>query len=343
MTSLITVIVPVYNTKYLLKRCVESICNQSYSELEIFLIDDGSTDGSGDLCDSFAVKDRRIHVIHQKNSGQGAARNQALDQMHGEYVYFVDSDDYILPDAIETMLNAMIDNNCDMCICGVINDHIFTKKECPKQETKIIYNKEKLFISYLTEPYIRGTLCNKFYKKELFDGLRFSTIRAREDVDILYKVYSKIEKAIYIPDALYIQFIRPGSTEQGNFNEAKLYTITIYEKMAKYISSNIKSISEYTELVKAKACRDVLNAIAQDPNRNKWMDVYEKVEKQLQEEINIHKEHADVVDKLYCELEKTAFDRAIVMKNGRKMRLKNMILCWAKKMLYPFYKRQFDL
>ena len=340
MSDLVTVIVPVYNTRDLLKRCVYSIINQTYKKLEIFLIDDGSTDGSSDLCDSFIAQDSRIKVIHQKNSGQGMARNQALDNMHGEYVYFVDSDDYIKTNAIEKMVNALVDNNCDMCICGVINDHIFLKKECPKQVSNVIYNREKLFVSYLNEPYIRGVLCNKLYKRELFDSIRFASIRAREDAEVLYRIYGKVEKAIYIPEALYIQFIRPGSTEQGDFNEAKLYTITIFSQMSEYIKTNLPGISGYAELLTAKACGDVLNAIAQDRKREKWMKVYDEVEKQLKTELDLHKVHSHVEDELYFSLERMIQNRKEIMKNGIKMRYRSMVLLLVKKLMYPFYKKK---
>ncbi len=302
MKPLVTVIIPVYNVEKYIKKCIDSVITQTYKTLEIILIDDGSLDDCGKICDSYTKIDSRIKVIHKINEGQAVARNVGLDIAKGDYIFFVDSDDYILPNAIYEMLKAIIKNKADLVICGVINDHVFAKKECPKLNKAKVYNKEELIISFLTEPYIRGTLCNKLYKSSLFTTRRFSPIRAREDVELLYKLYGDCNKAVYIPKSLYVQLIRPGSTEQSPFNDAKLYTIIIFEEMANYINNMFPSLSNYTELLKAKAIGDAINAIAVDKRYHELKPIYNKLLIELKEELVTHQRYDEVNREQYNKL-----------------------------------------
>lgn len=118
MKKLLSVIVAVYNVKPYISQCIDSICKQTYSPMEIILVDDGSTDGSGDICEEYAAKDQRIHVIHQKNKGLSGARNAALDVMQGDYMTIVDGDDYVLPDAFAHAIRIMEENDLDRCGFG---------------------------------------------------------------------------------------------------------------------------------------------------------------------------------------------------------------------------------
>ena len=125
---LISVIVPVYNVENYLPRCLDSIINQTYTNLEILLVDDGATDNSGKLCDEYAQKDNRIRVFHKENGGVSSARNMGLDNATGEYIAFVDSDDYIDKCMYEIMLNSSVQNNADIVVCGYLSQSIKTKK-----------------------------------------------------------------------------------------------------------------------------------------------------------------------------------------------------------------------
>ena len=116
-TPLISVIIPVYNVEKYLRRCLDSVIAQTYQNLEIICVDDGSIDDSGKICDQYAVRDARIKVIHQENQGLSAARNRGLDAAEGEYIAFVDSDDYILEDMYKKMLDKLLDYSVDLCVC----------------------------------------------------------------------------------------------------------------------------------------------------------------------------------------------------------------------------------
>ena len=117
MAPLISVIIPVYNVEKYLRRCLDSVVAQTYRNLEIICVDDGSVDESGKICDQYAVRDARIKVIHQENQGLSAARNRGLDAAEGAYIAFVDSDDYILEDMYKKMLDKLLDYNVDLCVC----------------------------------------------------------------------------------------------------------------------------------------------------------------------------------------------------------------------------------
>lgn len=182
MQPLISVIVPVYNTKAFLKKCVDSIIAQTYTNLEIILVDDGSFDGSSDICDEYQYKDPRVQVIHKENEGQSIARNYALSICTGEYVYFADSDDYLHVDLLSIMHTAIEKNNVDAAICNV-------------STSQNVYS--KILIDE-----IGSQLWRFLFKRSLLEGFKLPENRYAEDAAIVYKVlYEKkiavVEKELY--------------------------------------------------------------------------------------------------------------------------------------------------
>ena len=332
-SKLISIIVPVYNTNIFLPKCINSILNQTYKNIELILVDDGSTDDSGDICEEYATKDSRVIVIHKKNEGQGVARNVALDIANGDYIGFVDSDDYILPNMFSKMVCFIERFEADIAVCGVINDHFLIKKECPKQSSFKLYNKEELFISFFREPYIRSILCNKLFKAELFADIRFSNIRAREDNDLIYKVFDKCVKAIYVPECLYVQHIRPGSTEQSDFSDEKLKSIYVVGNMTMYIKKHMPSIANYTELFRATAIKNAMREILLSKNFSDWRDKYFELFNELKNELDIHNCHDKVNDEKYMNLKKVEENQYTFVIRCRLNRLKLLIINFVKEML----------
>lgn len=330
MADKVSVIVPVYNTRNYLRKCIDSILGQTHRNLELILVDDGSTDGSGDICDAYAARDSRVRVIHQANTGQGIARNAALDVASGDYLAFVDSDDSILPDMYSTMLEAVKGESADMAVCGVINDHVFARKECPGMVQQQVYTKEELFISFLQEPYVREILCNKLYRAELFRSIRFSGLRAREDAEQIYRVFGRCEKTVYVPRSLYVQLIRPGSTEAGAYNRDKLYTIRIFENMADDIRENLPGIARYTELLRAKAIHNAMLDILTAPNHRQWQDTYQSLLAELRQELERHIRHDPVNDELYAQLRWEVENQRKFLARMQRMRLKSRLMTAAK-------------
>ena len=241
----ISVIIPVYNVQYYLERCLNSIVNQTYTNLEIILIDDGSTDKSGEICDSYAKIDQRITVVHKKNEGQSIARNVALDMMTGDYISFVDSDDFLDLEFYEKMIKLMKDNNVKLAVCSY--NSFYSEKEIQNfnnknTECSILPKIELLKGLWVRNPKITNFLWNKLYSKELFDNIRFPQKRSVEDLAIMYLVIDKCENAVFTNEQLYYYFDRKDSSSKKIPTEFLLEKISIVDKRHK------KMYDKYPEL-----------------------------------------------------------------------------------------------
>ena len=164
-TPLVSVIVPIYNTEKYLDRCIKSIVNQTYKNLEIILVDDGSPDNCPSICDNWARIDSRINVIHQKNSGVSAARNAALDLASGEYIGFVDSDDFIEPDMYSLLVQKSVDTDAGCASCGFVFDYIDGRDSVLIKSEDFVLNGEDILKNYIADKLIRPETANKIYKK----------------------------------------------------------------------------------------------------------------------------------------------------------------------------------
>ena len=175
MNSTISVIIPVYNVERYLHECLDSVLSQSCSELQIILIDDGSTDDSGMICDEYAAKDSRIAVIHQKNSGAAAAKNAGLRMATGEYLSFVDSDDYLEPGAFRHMVNLLEKSSADVIQCGFCDLFVDEKIDRITLENVCTFTAVEYLKRYTTD-WTCGLLWDKLYKRSLFENIFFIAI-----------------------------------------------------------------------------------------------------------------------------------------------------------------------
>ena len=210
---MVSVIIPVYNVKNYLEKCVESVIGQSYKNLEIILVDDGSTDGSGALCDNLAENDHRIVVVHKQNGGLSDARNKGLDIAKGEYILFVDSDDYINPQLIERSLNSAKKHDADI----VMFDYEAVEENSDKRELysfnlpkNVTINPRENKMVYTTAP----CAWNKLYKAELFrnTGIRYPVGLHYEDLATSPRLFFYSSKVVYIDSPpLYYYLLREGS------------------------------------------------------------------------------------------------------------------------------------
>ena len=213
---LVSVIVPVFNVEPYLAEALDSVIRQTYTNLEIIVIDDGSTDGSGRICDEYAGKDRRIRVIHQENRGLSAARNAGLDVMKGEAVSFLDSDDAYYPEFIETMMTAMIRENAEIVTCKN-SIRRTTGKMTGSRDEKIypliqpgVYGRAET-LRALADDQINHSVWNKLYRKELWSGIRFPEGSVYEDIAITYQLIDRSRKICVLDLPLYMYRKRPGS------------------------------------------------------------------------------------------------------------------------------------
>ncbi len=206
-------IVPVYNIREYVGRCLESILAQTYSRLEILAIDDGSTDGSGKICDDFAKRDMRVRVIHQKNHGLAAARNKGLDNAKGEFIAFVDGDDYVRPFYIEKMYRKIWDTRMGIAICGYeeISEDGVARKFVPREEE--LAEGEAAVRLFLEQENMEIVAWNKLYGRRLFElsGMRYPDGEKYEDTLFTYMPLSLAERVSYVSEALYIYSRRGGS------------------------------------------------------------------------------------------------------------------------------------
>lgn len=205
MEELISVIIPVYNVEKYLDRCLKSVVNQTYKNLEIILVDDGSTDLSGQICDDYAAKDKRIKVLHNENGGASVARNAALDIATGDYIGFVDSDDQIKEDMYEYLYNLLQREQADIAMC----DYTRKPKELIRdvREEKIRkFNSEEMQLFFYR---VNGegnyySAWNRLYKKSILEDVRFIEGKITEDVLFTYEVYKKANKMVFSNQKKYL-------------------------------------------------------------------------------------------------------------------------------------------
>lgn len=204
MKPLITIIIPVYNVKQYLEKCMSTVLAQTYENLEILLVDDGSKDGSEKLCDEYAGKDARVRVIHKVNGGAASARNAALDVAKGEYIGFVDSDDWIEPNMFEVLLNAIERNHAQIAFCA--NQRVFREQmDNDLTDSEIVMEGEDVLTSFVNpayKPHILKAVWDKLYRKDLIGDIRFR-IGQHEDGDFNTKVLLNTKKVVYCGQVLY--------------------------------------------------------------------------------------------------------------------------------------------
>lgn len=203
--DLISVIVPVYNMERYLERCVNSIIQQTYKNLEIILVDDGSTDASPQMCDAYARKDSRIKVIHKTNGGLSDARNAGLAIAMGEYIGYVDSDDWIEPQMYQYMYEACVQNNAQLAVCRYAK--IYQDKTLKGGNGSVTaFDREKMLYIYLCddERYIvYNSVWSKLFAREIVEGEWFPVGRNSEDIMYTTKAFCKLTRGVYIDDCLY--------------------------------------------------------------------------------------------------------------------------------------------
>ena len=234
----ISIIVPVYNVEAYLERCVESILKQTYTNLEILLVNDGSTDKSGELSDKLALRDHRIRVIHKENGGLSDARNRGIDEASSNLIGFIDSDDYIDEDMYETLYRQMVASKADLSMCG----HYDVYHQIPEKQVAEIKTWELMpeeAIKMVMEAKILSvTAVNKLYKKALFEQLRFRIGKIAEDAFIMVDLIHQCSKIVATNEKKYYYVHRENSITTQKFSLKFLNVIEAYEQNAKIISEN---------------------------------------------------------------------------------------------------------
>lgn len=256
---LISVIVPVYKAEAYLERCVNSIINQTYKNLEIILVDDGSPDNCGKMCDDFAKQDARIRVIHKENGGQSTARNAALDIMTGEYVGFVDSDDWIEPNMYERLMMLIQENGAQISVCGVQCDWsngktIFYNNEYPKCTDVEHWTKIDALRELTLSKKITNAPWNKLFESQIFDGLRMREGWVYEDFEIMPKCVEKADNIVYDPLPLYHYIMTEESTIRGTFKKSRFIEADVSREIVEYYKEKYPELTGYVVARHVEIC-----------------------------------------------------------------------------------------
>ncbi len=284
---LISVIVPVYKVELLLERCVRSLQRQTHENLEIILVDDGSPDGCGSLCDGFAAEDPRIRVIHKENGGLSSARNAGLDIARGEYIAFVDSDDWVEPRMYETMLALAVKYDVKLVCAGRYDVSEKTGEKtpglCPKREEKI--TGEALAARIFRWEGLDSAAWDKLYHRSLLEEIRYPVGKIVEDVPTTYRIALKAGAAVLCPQSFYNYFHRAGSitTEKAVTEKTfhfSQHTAAIYPE----IRENWPSLEPQAAYLRVRSLTHLLLTLeqAKPEDREKFHQEYRAARKDLE-------------------------------------------------------------
>lgn len=252
MEQKVSVIVPIYKVEPYLKRAVDSILHQTYHNLEIILVDDGSPDQCGRICDDYAKEDNRITVIHKENGGLSDARNAGLDAAHGEYIVFVDSDDFIAEDYVETLMQCLKKYDADVAMCSYavtasveLDESIF---KASRDETVEVCDRRELLNNLYDANHKDATYFivswNKIYKASLWQDVRFPKGRIHEDEATTYKIYDRAQKGVYLHRPLYGYFTAPSSITRDRFNIKRMQWMDALDDRIVYFEDKTAQLNE---------------------------------------------------------------------------------------------------
>ena len=282
---LLSVVIPVYNVEAYLSRCVDSVLDQTYDSLEIILVNDGSTDASGAICDAYAEKDSRVRVIHKENGGLSSARNTGLDAATGEYIAFLDSDDWVESDAYEHMLAVMEKYEVKL-VCGGRYDVDGRSGErkiglCPKKEERI--TGEELAGRIFLWDNCDSSACDKLYHRSLLDGFRYPEGRVCEDVPVTYRIALQAGCVAMSDRPFYNYYHRPGSISMSSFSEKTLHFSSHTAEIYPFIRDHYPSIQNQARYQRIRSLTHVLLLLdsADRETRKKWLEQYRKIHRQL--------------------------------------------------------------
>ncbi len=238
---LISVIIPVYNVEKYLDKCIQSVVNQTYENLEIILVDDGSPDNCPKICDEYAKKDKRIKVVHKENGGLSDARNAGIKYSNGEYLTFIDSDDYIVDNYVEFLYNLIIKENADI---SMGKHYIVYPNKTINAFTGeyFVMNSHDCLEKMLYGEDVDVSAWAKLYKRKLFDKIEFPVGRLFEDSATTYKLIDKANKVAFSSQPIYYYVIRKNSITNNKFNEKKMDLIISTKEMGNYVMNKYSDL-----------------------------------------------------------------------------------------------------
>lgn len=271
----ISIIVPVYNVKEYIDQCVESLIDQSFKDIEIILVDDGSTDGSAEKCDAWGRRDRRIKVIHKDNGGLSSARNSGIREAEGKYIGFVDSDDWVHHDMYRVLYDLIIEYKADFASIKmeITKDRNFSAKNM-EADVQILDQKQ-LFESYfrISSDDINYCVCDKLFKRELVKANCFWEGKRFEDIDYNYKINRITHTAVFSNQIMYYYYYNTDGITRGALKACDMDFIEIWENIMKQCRKEFPQYAEYAEYNYKRAFFGLLGKYAKfgvDKNYLTW-------------------------------------------------------------------------
>lgn len=259
MKPLISVIVPVYDVEPYLNRCIESIVSQTYKNLEIILVDDGSPDNCPQMCDDWVNKDSRIHVIHKKNGGLSDARNAGMKIASGELISFIDSDDYVDLNMYESLIFKMLETDSDIVSCGVKwVDESGRVLKCDKVLSDVVFLTEEAMKELLNDGAIKQPVWNRLYKRELALSIPFEKGKCHEDVFWSYQAVGKSKRICVISQAFYYYVQRSDSIMGWPFSGKRLDALEANKNRCAYIKKFLPALYINASYIYLETCMYLL-------------------------------------------------------------------------------------
>lgn len=274
---MISVIIPVYNVKPYLEKCLDSVVSQTYKELEIILVDDGSTDGSGKICDDYALNDPRIHVIHQVNKGLSVARNVGIEKAIGEWISFVDSDDWLELEMYETLYNIHLKYGGDIISCKP-RMHCYSPQKLKDSERIVQMTGEEAIKELLTQKTVRFEVWNKLWHRKLIGNERFIVGQVSEDVHFDLLIFMKCKHFVHIEKSLYNYRVnRPGATN----STFKIKRLCVFDEFDSFISKYESKNKKLALVVATMGCSFAYNIYDEALRTNQVKETYTDLHKKF--------------------------------------------------------------
>lgn len=275
---MISILVPVYNVERYLCRCLDSILAQTYIDYEVLLVDDGSTDRSGAICDAYAAEHHRIRVIHQENAGLAQVRNVSVAAARGEYITFVDSDDAIEPRLLETLIRDLLDTGSDIAICSwseVNDDGVRTELTWDRKEEGFqVWETEQAVKTLLYQKGIDNNSWGKLYARHVLQDVVFPAGRVYEDIAVAYQIFLKAKRVCYRPQALYLYTCNTGGISQSAFSPRRMDLIDMVDGVYADIAGRFP---EYLSPARSRLLRAYIHVYLQIPDREEYRPYMDRI------------------------------------------------------------------
>jgi len=289
MKPKISIIVPVYNIELYLERCVESILSQTFVDFELILVNDGSTDQSGKVCDYYSEKDQRVKVLHKNNGGLSFARNEGLKIACGDFIGFVDGDDYIEKDMYKKLYELSEKTNSDIAICKFgreINGQLIN--ELQQEFSKEMDNIEAMRQLFKGELY-RFSVCNKLFRKSCFENILFPEGRIHEDLSTSYKLFANSTKSVYTNYVGYIYVKRENSILNSRFNEKRLDAFLGWDEILSFMGQKYPKLTKEVISCFAYGCVDnvhyIVNQVESKDSRIQYLSIIKRLHRKFYSKI----------------------------------------------------------